>query len=175
MEPDKIVYILRSLPGSGGSTTARILAHGLPSTILSLDDYRKDHSGNYHYDQKQAKSILNVLDQKYDHHLQNGTPLIIIDNVHYSKSDVDHFRIPAEKAGYTVIILEIPHEDPDILAQRTIHGISKERIEKMMLRWDHIGYSMQWRRLLRFVRKRFKYLFHIIFPYWINNPFPKKE
>lgn len=150
---NKIVYIIRSLPGSGGSTTARILAHGLPAVILSLDDYRTDEFGNYHYDPKQREFILNALDQKYDHHLQNGTSLIIIDNVHYSKSDVDHFRIPAEKYGYMVIILEIPHEDPAVLAMRTIHAVPKEKIEKMMIRWDYIGYTVRWKRVMRYLKK----------------------
>ncbi len=177
MEMNKILYIIRSLPGAGGSTTAKILAHGIPSAILSLDDYRKDGSGNYKYtpyDPTKENFILNALDQKYDHHLQNGTPLIIIDNVNYRKWHVDHFRIPAEKYGYRVIILEIPHEDPAVLTTRSIHEVPIEKIEKMMIRWDYIGHTVRWKRLVRFVRKSLKYPFHLIFPTWIKDPFPQK-
>jgi predicted kinase len=150
----KIVYILRALPGQGKSTLAKLLAKGNNAVIISLDQFHMI-GGVYQYnpDPQVIKGYLLTAVLQFIEYLKNGVEIIIIDCVNETQENVDTWRIPALKAGYQVVILEIPHEDPKILAERNTHGVPSERIEKKLLRWDYVGYTMPWKRFWRKIKK----------------------
>lgn len=77
-KPDKILYIVRGLPGSGKSTKAKALA-GEQGLIYSTDDFFVVN-GKYVYDAKMipeyhAKNIERTVKA-----ILQGKPVIVIDN-----------------------------------------------------------------------------------------------
>ncbi len=148
----KQVFILRALPGSGKTSLAEIITNHHPSaTIISIDKFFYDKDGHYNYngDSTVIKEKIALATQEYNKALSTGVGLIVIDCVNETKRHVDDWKIPAEKSGYRVTVLEIPHADPTILALRNRHGATKERIQKKLLRWEYIGFDMPLRRIFR--------------------------
>ena len=152
----KRMYFLRGLPGSFKSGLARDLAHGHDAAILCLDDYfTKD--GVYHfeptkiaeYEAKRCKRCTDLMD--------HNKPIIIIDGVNYHRDHFTKYQKLAESFKYQVIIIEIPHQDPQLHATRNVHGVSQEYIEKMILRWDDLGYKTPFKKFFYRLKKSLQF------------------
>ena len=148
----KKFHIIRALPGSGKSELARDLETGNDAVIISLDKLRTQPNGTYEYDALKVKDLVIQMDRQIIEALQNEVPMIILDNTHHLKDIVLKYKSLALHYGYWVTIIEIPHEDPKILAARNTHGITEQRIRKFITRWESVGYDLPFQRMLRKVK-----------------------
>ncbi|CAL1265831.1 unnamed protein product [Larinioides sclopetarius] len=132
-----ILIILRGLPGSGKSTLAKKLKFS--GVIFTTDDFFYKR-GKYAFDptlldeahywnQNRAREAL----------LNNVTP-IIIDNTNTETWEMLPYIKMGRKFNYEIIILE-PNTPwkfkPKELAFRNKHGVPKEKITKMLARYQH--------------------------------------
>ncbi len=156
---EKTVIILRALPGSGKSFLAGLITRHHPSSsIINIDRYFYNEKGEYVYDPKDTETIhknLVLAQTKFDHAMEMNIELIVIDCVNETKKHVDGWRSVAEKNGYHVVIAEIPHIDPSILAARNTKNVPEERIRKKMIRWEYLGYDLPIQRCIRKIKRFF--------------------
>jgi len=130
----KIVYIMRGIPGSGKSTMARQLA-GDTGKIHSTDDYfMKD--GKYAFDPNQLRRNHQLNFQAFKADLSLGVSPVIVDNTNTQKWEYENYTKAAEDAGYEVEVVQVPHIDPKLAAQRNTHGVPEESIRRMIARWE---------------------------------------
>ncbi|CAH2041476.1 unnamed protein product, partial [Iphiclides podalirius] len=157
MRPDKIVIILRGLPGSGKSYLAKLIRdkeaeHGGTVRIMSLDDYFmqegeievndpvtgkvvKKPSLKYEYDPEMEESYLHSLKRAFKRSLTDGYfSFLIFDAVNEqlkSYADVWNF---ARQNGFQVYICTM-EADVATCHKRNIHNRSLDEIKAMKCRF----------------------------------------
>lgn len=127
---EKVLILVRGLPGAGKTTFAHII-ESEPNMVFSADDYFMD-DGEYKFD-------ASLLDKAHKHCLNDterymrwGAKRIIVANTFTTKKEMKPYFEIADKHGYTVfsVIVENRH------GNKSIHNVPKETVNKMNARFD---------------------------------------
>jgi predicted kinase len=140
-QEEKIMYLLRGVPGAGKSTAVKSLPNVKPENIFSTDDLIGKTPEEY-------DSFLNKINQTQDEtpliekHKQNqqraeeamksGVAPIVIDNTNIVKSHAKPYVELAVKYGYSVKIVDVGTGglSAEELAKRNKHNVPVDVIEK---------------------------------------------
>ncbi|XP_063096716.1 NEDD4-binding protein 2 isoform X2 [Cavia porcellus] len=130
-----VLVLLRGLPGSGKSFLARTLQQDNPTgIILSTDDYFYIN-GQYQFDVKYLEEAHEWNHNRAKEAFEKKISPIIIDNTNLQAWEMKPYVILSQKHKYKVLFRE-PDTwwkfKPKELARRNIHGISKEKITRML-------------------------------------------
>ncbi len=125
---EKLLFIVRGLPGSGKTTLAHIIANG----VCSADDYFTDSEGNYNFDPSKLKAAHADCQSRVEQHMTYGEPLVAVANTFTQEWEMEHYLNLAKEYGYMVqsIIVENRH------GGENIHGVPDESITKMRNRFQ---------------------------------------
>jgi predicted kinase len=129
----KIAYIMRGVPGSGKSTVARQIA-GNTGVIHSTDDYFVTN-GEYCFDSSKIHEHREATYRAFCESLKDGVEVVICDNTNIHPQHFRCYAKSAEKAGYLVAYVVMPHPDPEIAARRNVHKVSEHAIRRMIQSW----------------------------------------
>jgi len=130
----KKVFVMRGIPGSGKSTLARQLA-GDNGKIHSTDDYFLVE-GRYVFDSSKLHRNHQLNFSAFQRSLQEGVETVVLDNTNTQHWEYQEYVKLAEKMGYEVEIVCVPHIDTVLAAQRNTHGVPEASIRKMLARWE---------------------------------------
>ncbi|XP_045065969.1 YLP motif-containing protein 1 [Coregonus clupeaformis] len=157
--PERIVIIMRGLPGSGKSHVAKLIRDkevecgGAPPRVLGLDDYfmtevekvEKDpETGKrvklkcleYEYEAEMEETYRNSMLKTFRKTLDDGFfPFIIIDAINDRVKYFDQFWSAAKTKGFEVYLAEIT-ADYQTCAKRNAHGRKIKDIQKMSNNWE---------------------------------------
>ncbi|ELK33607.1 NEDD4-binding protein 2 [Myotis davidii] len=130
-----VLVLLRGLPGSGKSFLARTLQEDNPSgVILSTDDYFYIN-GQYQFDVKYLGEAHEWNQNRAKEAFEKKISPIIIDNTNLQAWEMKPYVALSQKHKYKVLFRE-PDTwwkfKPKELARRNIHGVSKEKITRML-------------------------------------------
>ncbi|KAM9678987.1 NEDD4-binding protein 2 isoform 2-T3 [Trichechus inunguis] len=130
-----VLVLLRGLPGSGKSFLARTLQDDNPGgVILSTDDYFYIN-GQYQFDVKYLGEAHEWNQHRAKEAFEKKVSPIIIDNRNLQAWEMRPYVALSQKHKYKVLFRE-PDTwwkfKPRELARRNIHGISKEKITRML-------------------------------------------
>ncbi|NXU17656.1 N4BP2 protein, partial [Pardalotus punctatus] len=136
----EVLVLLRGVPGSGKSYLARSLLEDNPSgIILSTDDYFYKH-GQYHYDPDCLAEAHDWNRKRAKEAFEMRISPIIIDNTNIQAWEMKPYVTLAQEFKYKVMFRE-PDTwwkfKPKELERRNIHGVSKEKIKRMLERYEH--------------------------------------
>ncbi|NWQ91191.1 N4BP2 protein, partial [Burhinus bistriatus] len=136
----QVLVLLRGVPGSGKSYLARILLEDNPGgIILSTDDYFYKH-GQYHYDPDCLGEAHDWNRKRAKEAFEMRISPIIIDNTNIEAWEMKPYVTLAQQFKYEVMFRE-PDTwwkfKPKELERRNIHGVSKEKIKRMLERYEH--------------------------------------
>jgi len=132
----KIMYIMRGLPGSGKSTKSNMYGQG--GVILSTDDFFM-RDGEYQFEETLLPEAHEWNKQRAYEAIRNGVSPIVIDNTNTQKWEVYDYVNAAVDAGYDVKFDEADTpwaKDPAELAQRNRHGVPQNKIQEMLDGWE---------------------------------------
>lgn len=107
----KTMIIVRGVSGSGKSTLAAEL--GKEGVVLSTDDYFYDDEGNYNFDPKKLSVAHKWNQDRTEKAMQNGAPLVVIDNTNVKFNEFFYYLKLAKKYGYTIKYVE-PNWDENL-------------------------------------------------------------
>lgn len=122
---NKILYIVRGVPGSGKST----MAHKLSNIVVEADDFMMEN-GKYKYDPKKVTYCHKKCFETVEKHLKNGEPTVAVANTFIKKSLYEPYVELANKYGYKVIIRKADGN------YKNIHGVPKQAIDSMKKRFQ---------------------------------------
>ncbi|NWR15319.1 N4BP2 protein, partial [Emberiza fucata] len=135
----QVLVLLRGVPGSGKSYLARNLLEDNPGgIILSTDDYFYKH-GQYHYDPDCLGEAHEWNRKRAKEAFEMRISPIIIDNTNIQAWEMKPYVTLAQQFKYKVMFRE-PDTwwkfKPKELERRNIHGVSKEKIKRMLERYE---------------------------------------
>ncbi|PKU45502.1 nedd4-binding protein 2 [Limosa lapponica baueri] len=135
----QVLVLLRGVPGSGKSYLARALLEDNPGGIvLSTDDYFYKH-GQYHYDPDCLGEAHDWNRKRAKEAFEMRISPIIIDNTNIQAWEMKPYVTLAQQFKYKVMFRE-PDTwwkfKPKELERRNIHGVSKEKIKRMLERYE---------------------------------------
>ncbi|KAM9237120.1 NEDD4-binding protein 2 [Leptosomus discolor] len=135
----QVLVLLRGVPGSGKSYLARTLLEDNPGgIILSTDDYFYEH-GQYHYDPDCLGEAHDWNRKRAKEAFEMRISPIIIDNTNIQAWEMKPYVTLAQQFKYKVMFRE-PDTwwkfKPKELERRNIHGVSKEKIKRMLERYE---------------------------------------
>ncbi|XP_004579198.2 NEDD4-binding protein 2 isoform X1 [Ochotona princeps] len=130
-----VLVLLRGLPGSGKSYLARTLQEDNPNgVILSTDDYFYIN-GQYQFDVKYLGEAHEWNQNRAKEAFEKKVSPVIIDNTNLQAWEMKPYVALCQKHKYKVLFRE-PDTwwkfKPKELARRNIHGVSKEKITRML-------------------------------------------
>ncbi|KAF4788053.1 hypothetical protein TURU_164176 [Turdus rufiventris] len=136
----KLLLILRGLPGSGKSTLSRILlGQSCDGIVLSTDDYFRQHYG-YTYNAAQLGDAHEWNQKRAKQAMEQGKSPVIIDNTNTQAWEMKPYVEVALEKGYRVEFHE-PNTwwkfDPEELEKRNKHGVTREKIAQMLERYEY--------------------------------------
>lgn len=121
MNKNKIVTILRGIPGSGKSHVADTLCElnsrsGKTSQICCTDYFFYDLEGNYNWDLEQIGTAHLWCLHEFKNALADGVEAIIVANTNVKNADIKAYRDLAVEAGYIVYVLTVEnwHNGQDV-------------------------------------------------------------
>ena len=161
----KFCFIMRGVPGSGKSTTARQIINsamkpglihrtrpGMAEAIFSedgfgpfkciarihaTDTYFYDLDGTYNFDPSKLKEYHEANYKSFLHDVEDlGIELVIVDNTNTQTWEWKHYHEAAINNGYITSIVEMPHPPAELCFGRNTHGVPLEGIKAMLNRWQ---------------------------------------
>lgn len=157
--PERIVIIMRGLPGSGKSHVAKLIRDkevecgGAPPRVLVLDDYFMTEVEKVEKDPDTGKRVkTKVLEYEYEPEMEDTYrssmlktfkktlddgffPFIILDTINDRVKHFEQFWSAAKTKGFEVYIAEIT-ADTQTCAKRNVHGRTHKDITKMSNHWE---------------------------------------
>ncbi|XP_066533489.1 YLP motif-containing protein 1 isoform X2 [Hoplias malabaricus] len=157
--PDRIVVIMRGLPGSGKSHLAKLIRDkevecgGAPPRVLGLDDYFMTEVEKEEKDPDTGKRVrTKVLEYEYEPEMEDTYrssmlktfkktlddgffPFIIIDAINDKVKYFDQFWSAAKTKGFEVYVAEVT-ADHHLCSKRNIHGRKLKDITKLANGWE---------------------------------------
>lgn len=137
---EKLLLILRGLPGSGKSTLSRVLlGQSCDGVVLSTDDYFRQQYG-YSYNAAQLGDAHEWNRKRAKQAMEQGKSPVIIDNTNTQAWEMKPYVEVALEKGYRVEFHE-PNTwwkfDPEELEKRNKHGVTREKIAQMLERYEY--------------------------------------
>jgi len=154
MKKQKIIWIMRGLPGSGKSTEVRkicvqALQNGAQEiAICSTDSFFLDKDDNYVFDADKLGAYHGANQYKVLKHMRMGTSVIVVDNTNTTLKEMQPYIDLAHLHGYIIYyhLSGASHlhtndgvfskDYIDMCVKRNTHGVPRETIEKMARRFQ---------------------------------------
>lgn len=136
---DKVLFLLRGLPGSGKSFLSKQLA-GETGVVYSTDDFFiNKETGKYEFDPKKIGYNHKRNYERTVEALEKGISPIVVDNTFTQSWEGKNYALAAQKYGYKIEIKEPSTEwawNVEELAKRNSHGVPAEAIQRMKDRYQ---------------------------------------
>lgn len=125
---DKILYIVRGIPGSGKSTFAKTLG----GQHYEADMYFIDENGDYNFDVTKIKDAHQWCQSFVKTDMIMEYPKIVVSNTSTQEWEMKPYFDLAKEFGYTVftIIVENRH------GGKNQHNVPEDKIEQMINRFE---------------------------------------
>lgn len=125
---EKVLYIVRGVPGSGKSTFARQLT----SNVFEADQYFIDENGEYKFDFTKIKDAHKDCQDNVKYAMESSIPKIAVSNTFTQEWEMEYYLNVAKEFGYTVftIIVENRH------GGKNIHNVPENIIDSMKNRFE---------------------------------------
>ena len=130
---DKVVVILRGLPGAGKSDFAKFIAgeKGI-DIICEADDYHYNDDGVYEFNPNNLKYAHNECYNKFMNLIEDNESLVIVSNTSTTHKEFDKYYTYAINNGYRVVVTIVENYREG----KSIHDVPDEAMERMRQRFQ---------------------------------------
>lgn len=130
--PNKTLYLLRGLPGSGKSTIAKSLVGDKDYCHKEADMYFVDRDGNYKFEPSKIKDAHAWCKEEIEFVMKYDHSPVVVSNTFTQEWEMEDYYKLAEKYGYRVhsLIVENRHGGSNQ------HGVPDDKLEIMKNRFE---------------------------------------
>jgi predicted kinase len=129
---DKIILLLRGLPGSGKTELANLLSENGKYPILSIDDYFiQKETGEYKFDYKSNHLAYKNCEERTQYFAEMGALKIIIHNTFTMKWEMEPYFKIASKYQYAVFVVTVENYH----GNKNKHDVNDIQLIKMSLKY----------------------------------------
>jgi len=125
---EKNLILLRGLPGSGKSTTAKLFNK---SPHFEADMFFMDANGDYQFDINKIKDAHNWCKSSVMDAMKKEYPIIVVSNTFTEEWEMDAYYKMAEELGYRVISMIVENRH----GGKNEHGVPDDKLEIMKNRF----------------------------------------
>ncbi len=131
----KFSFIMRGVPGSGKSTTAKMLAgeHGI---IHAVDTYHTDEQGNFLWSDEKSEERYQKNFEAFVASLDKEIPVVVCDCINITKSEYLKYVNAGNERGYVTATVTMRPISPELSEQRNKHDVTAEQVKEMYERWE---------------------------------------
>jgi predicted kinase len=133
---EKLLIILRGIPGSGKSTFARMMWSDY--VICEADKYWYDEDGNYNFDPSKLKQAHEWCQSQVRKFMQDNTlndqfyREIVVSNTSTTEKELQPYLDLANEFGYKVVSLIVENRH----GNSNVHNVPQETLQKMKDRFQ---------------------------------------
>lgn len=121
---EKVLVLVRGIPGSGKSTIAKKLAQEFNMVHLEADMYFTDKNGNYNFDQNQIKNAHHWCQFNTQLNMYHGRN-VVVSNTFVKWFEIQPYYDFSEQYDYWLIIVQA------VGNYGNVHNVPEEVIERM--------------------------------------------
>jgi predicted kinase len=125
---EKILYIVRGIPGSGKSTFAKTLG----GIHIEADQYFVDLEGNYNFDGSKIKLAHNWCMIQTQKAMVDDEPKIVVSNTFTQEWEMETYFKLAEENGYKVFTIIVENRHGEV----NQHGVPEDKLQMMKDRFS---------------------------------------
>jgi len=125
---DKILYIVRGVPGSGKSTFAKHLT----SNVFEADHYFYDENCNYNFDITKIKDAHKDCQDNVRHAMESSIPKIAVSNTSTQEWEMEPYFNMAKEHGYSVFTVVVENRHGGV----NLHNVPENIIDSMKNRFE---------------------------------------
>jgi len=132
---NKFAFIMRGVPGSRKTTTARFLA-GARGVIHSVDDYHKQDSGEFLWDDESKEEHYEKNFEAFVKSLDNSVGIVVCDCINITREEYIKYVQASRDRGYTTATVTMTAPTPKQAAESNQHDVSFDQIVDMYENWE---------------------------------------
>jgi hypothetical protein len=131
MDKEKIVFILRGIPGSGKSSiVSQPARERFGAVIWSADAFFTGKDGTYRFDPSRLPEAHGACLRGFAHDVRFNKPVVVVDNTSTSNIEAAPYEALARAFGYRVFHVVI-QTDPAVGVVRNVHGVPAAAVVRM--------------------------------------------
>jgi len=132
---NKFAFIMRGVPGSRKSTTAKFLA-GKSGVIHAVDDYHTNDLGIFLWDDDKEPEYYQKNYEAFVQSLDNDCKVVVCDCINVTRDQYEKYVEAAKDRGYTTSTVTMASPTPSQAANANQHDVTLEQISKMFENWE---------------------------------------
>ena len=125
---EKVLYIVRGVPGSGKTT----LAKQLTANVFEADHYFYDNDGNYNFIPSEIKEAHKECQQFVGFAMESNIQKIAVSNTFTQEWEMEPYFELAKKHSYKVFTIVVENRHGGV----NQHGVPEDKIEQMKNRFE---------------------------------------
>ena len=125
---EKVLYIVRGVPGSGKTT----LAKQLTANVFEADHYFYDNDGNYNFIPSEIKEAHKECQQFVGYAMESGIEKIAVSNTFTQEWEMEPYFELAKKHGFNVFTIVVENRHGGL----NQHGVPEDKIEQIKNRLE---------------------------------------
>ena len=125
---EKVLYIVRGVPGSGKSTFAKQLT----ANVFEADHYFYDNDGNYNFIPSEIKEAHKECQQFVGFAMESNIQKIAVSNTFTQEWEMEPYFELAKKHSYKVFTIIVENRHAGI----NQHGVPEEKVEQRKNRFE---------------------------------------
>ena len=128
---NKMLYVIRGVPGAGKSTFAETLASALGCTHWEADDYHMNN-GVYDWKAENIHASHRWCQEGVKECMQLGHTNVIVSNTSTTEKEMKPYLALAEEFGYNVTSLIVENRH----GNKSVHDVPDEKVQQMRNRFS---------------------------------------
>lgn len=137
---NKVMIIIRGLPGSGKSTIADNLEYALGIHVGKVASCEADDyflvNGEYMFDKNKLPEAHRHCYNKAEFAMKDNFDYVIVSNTSLSRGEYMRYIDLARQYDYKIQVIDVHGEF------ESVHGVPQEQLERMEQRWEPFDRSL---------------------------------
>jgi len=132
MNTERVLIILRGIPGAGKTTVAKYLTRNEGASVAADDYFTDRETGEYRFDPSKLGEAHNFCQKAVALYMKDGVSPLVVHNTSTTERELKPYFQMAKEHGYTVFSLVVENRH----GHKDVHEVPQDAIERMVNRFS---------------------------------------